>query len=646
MSYRVELKNGVVLFPEGHEDPYQIAFHGVLARRDTCDNCTYYRFPRQGDFTIGDFWGIEQNDVSWNDGNGVSVVLANNKKAEGLLESIKGDFKRIDEVPLEWCMDKGNRIGTETRPSHPNKKYFESLLKYKSFREAVDMSINDKYDIGLVCLFNLNTGNNLTNLALYTTLTDLGYSVLLIEQPNSRYLQLDEKQSRKNIRFLKNPYSQSVSRKKFDEKWEYYELNDQCRMFMVGSDQLWRGLFSRDFDFFFLLEWVRSDKFKMNYSTSFGTEAFDGDDFYRARTAFLLRRINKISVREKSGLDIIKELTGCDATLVLDPVFLCDQKLYDDLSKIGMMRIASKHYVGAYLLDITDKKKDQLYSISNILTNGSYYAMTDYPTPDKIDDNINLLENPAVEEWIAMIKNCDFFITDSFHGVCFAIIFNKQFCVTFDKDNWRGYDRIANVLEIFNLSDRMCTDNCESEIKRLISNRIDFENVNKLLESKRTSSIQYIKDSIKESFEYKGVHTDLDLISEKEFLYRKEMKTVQRNIKMMKACAFVKTFSSRGTSMNEIVAFGSGTCFKRNIEKLQEFYEIHYVCDNDAKKWDKPITDNIMCISPMKLKEMDTPLVIIMVDDIGMSFEIAKQLNELGINNFTHVVNAIRAMED
>ena len=138
-GYSIELKNGSIIKPLAENDPYQRAFHGVLTRNKICENCQYFLFPREGDFTIGDFWGIQENDSSWVKGNGTSVVLVNNEKAKTFLSDIKCSFERCEQVPLEWCMNRGNRINSETRPSHIRKNIFENYLKNGStFREAVE----------------------------------------------------------------------------------------------------------------------------------------------------------------------------------------------------------------------------------------------------------------------------------------------------------------------------------------------------------------------------------------------------------------------------------------------------------------------------------------------------------------------------
>lgn len=72
-------------------DAWKQVFHSRMAFRPSCYRCPYASFPRVGDLTIGDFWGIKsassQELVTFYDRNGVSLVLANTDTGFQLLES-------------------------------------------------------------------------------------------------------------------------------------------------------------------------------------------------------------------------------------------------------------------------------------------------------------------------------------------------------------------------------------------------------------------------------------------------------------------------------------------------------------------------------------------------------------------------------
>ena len=74
--------------------------------RESCYKCPYAGGERPGDFTIGDFWGIDVAGAGLNPHHGISVVIANTSKAESLIPYIKS-VTSWAERPLEEAV-RGN----------------------------------------------------------------------------------------------------------------------------------------------------------------------------------------------------------------------------------------------------------------------------------------------------------------------------------------------------------------------------------------------------------------------------------------------------------------------------------------------------------------------------------------------------------
>ena len=102
----IHKRDGSVLWLDSGTDDYQKAYHNVLLRNKTCEECIYAGFPRQGDITLGDFWGIEQHDPSWNDGKGTNLLYVNSEIGQRLLDTVSENFQRIERVPLQWSRGK------------------------------------------------------------------------------------------------------------------------------------------------------------------------------------------------------------------------------------------------------------------------------------------------------------------------------------------------------------------------------------------------------------------------------------------------------------------------------------------------------------------------------------------------------------
>lgn len=69
-------------YQEGNSSSYLKAFTELLSLNTACGNCLFAKVPRQGDITLGDYWGVEKFDTSLNDGKGTGVILINNKKGD------------------------------------------------------------------------------------------------------------------------------------------------------------------------------------------------------------------------------------------------------------------------------------------------------------------------------------------------------------------------------------------------------------------------------------------------------------------------------------------------------------------------------------------------------------------------------------
>ena len=659
-GYMIELNDGTVIYPNHQSDAYQKAFHNVLARNEVCERCMYTDFPRQGDMTLGDFWGIDRFDASWNDGKGTSLVYLNSEKSVAFFQELvqKHYFKRVKEVPFAWSRNNGNRIGIDGRSGSEKRLRFQRLVKKMDFESAVSYAIEDKYDIGLSVVFNRNIGNNLTNFALYNVLRDLDKEVLIIDA---------QSEGEKDIcdLFLHRWINETdVYRGIY--KSDYFSLNDRCKCFVLGSDQLWRAGFVEGTDYFTCLDWVRDSKYKIAYGTSTGVDFYEGSQ--KDKFTYLLRRINEISVREKSCVLYLKNDLGIDAKQVLDPVFLCDVKKYMDLERMGRIRLPKDKFVAAYMLDIREDLCDVLRHVAHKMTSDNYNLILDTERHFDGDcgNSLTALCEPAVEEWLSSIYNSEFFVTDSFHGVCFAIIFHKQFLVFFGKENWRGYNRIYDLLSEFGLSERIIETFDIEHIDSIIANNIDYDIVQKKLDHKVTDSRQWLMQALFKAKNYNCGMSEADYF--KSFLYDDFVK--EFSIKMSDNISFITeklyaeisknrsysffinmkrresfaTADKWGNNKMEIVGWGAGACFMRNIDRIRTMYNLKYVCDKNPQKWGTVI-NGVECISPKVLSEMGEVCVVIMVDDPGISFQIAEELQQIRIFHYDHVNNWLRTIE-
>lgn len=96
-SPKVTFADGTTVGANDHTGSFIELFRYDVCLRPSCTACRYTSMHREGDFTIGDFWGIEAVMPELDDGKGVSALLVNSDKGEALLAQLS------DELELHAC---------------------------------------------------------------------------------------------------------------------------------------------------------------------------------------------------------------------------------------------------------------------------------------------------------------------------------------------------------------------------------------------------------------------------------------------------------------------------------------------------------------------------------------------------------------
>lgn len=97
-------------------------------------------------------------------------------------------------------------------------------------------------------------------------------------------------------------------------------------------------------------------------------------------------------------------------------------------------------------------------------------------------------------DFVNLIENASFIVTDSFHGTILSINFEKNFYSFTKRDGSAttiDNDRIGTVLQEFELNDRLLNDEFANEL-----GSIDYIRVKSKLENLRESSLNYLKTII------------------------------------------------------------------------------------------------------------------------------------------------------
>ncbi|MBR4889492.1 MAG: polysaccharide pyruvyl transferase family protein [Clostridia bacterium] len=493
----IEFKDGTDYTQRFKDCRFEQAFSGNLISRKSCGTCQFARVPRQGDITIGDFWDVHRIERALDDRKGTSAVLVNTEKGKKALENLS--FLTWKEVPFYNAFVRNNSNVYRFSNTHPGRQqFFDALNTGAAFSDALSTARKSKYDIMLFSIwYAANFGSMMTNFALYKMLTDMGYNCVFADIPDHLW---PTSRVHRDPTFITRRfgYKHFNITGKYKNRTDMKKVNDLADTFLVGSDQLWNYNLCKSAGTYFYLDFVDDNKKKIAYGTSFGHSHFRGNETERRTAGFYLNRFDAVSVREDYAVDLCKDSFGVDAVQVLDPVFMCSKQHY--LSCVQESRLVKdppkNKYLLAYILDPTEEK--QRYLEESAKRMGA--DLLCIPNAQVKDDlrakwRLPILENIDMEDWLYYFSHAEAVVTDSFHGTCFSVIFEKPFVAI--GNEFRGLERFHSLLSSLQLTDRLVFSTQEAEEKdTLFLESIDYAKVNERLAELREYSMAWLRNAL------------------------------------------------------------------------------------------------------------------------------------------------------
>ena len=490
--------NGEIHSVYHRNDDYMRLFLSNRILNDTCYECPFTKYGRQGDITMGDFWGVARHFPQWNYRYGRSVVLANTTVGLEILKNVKDKQLHLHPItkemarqgyPLQFDQQSKTNVPSDRNQILEELRLADSLSTINSkalgFRHLDATTYGEKNVALFGYWYGHNYGAQLTSLALYKQLEALGWRPTLVNFPHSY-----DKENR-FLRSMGVRFTQPLESYK-----DYISLNQHFSSFVIGSDQLWRYLYNRKRGHFFYLDFVHAGKRRISYGTSIGTNPCQAPDDYRKEASYLLRFFTGVSSREREGVEVLKKQYQTDAAFVLDPVFLCSTDTYRQWAEQSTRKLPEGDYVCSYIMDPDDGSMQDLITYISQREQAGMINMLDANNFDKVRQSLtldNIIENLTTEDWLFYIINCKHFITNSFHGLCFALMFNKPFTVV--GNEIRGNSRFTSILNEFGMGQYLL--NTPQDITRVEQlPPVDWNFINKTLNSEQKRSLSWLKNAL------------------------------------------------------------------------------------------------------------------------------------------------------
>ena len=250
-------------------------------------------------------------------------------------------------------------------------------------------------------------------------------------------------------------------------------------VFMTGSDQVWGPTLNGRHDEAYFLSFAK-DRPKVAYAASFGRTDFTEDILVEYKR--LLSSYSKIVVREDSAVSLMERMGVKCAGQALDPTLL--------LTGEEWSRLIRKEIGGKYVLVYQLHNNPQMDSYAKKFAQKAGLPLKRIsPTFHQIRRGGDFVFLPDVGMFLSYIKNCTYFITDSFHGTAFALNFNRQF-IEILPNNKTG-SRNQSILRLTQLQDRILQDYQDFSF---LEKQIDYTGVNAILGKEREKSVSLLKE--------------------------------------------------------------------------------------------------------------------------------------------------------
>lgn len=343
--------------------------------------------------------------------------------------------------------------------------------------------------IGIITLFGyFNYGNRYQNYAVQEIIKNFDYDVkTIVVYGNIKPI------FKTIVYFLMQPFG-SIKAKRYINFYKFSKkhipiqtlirkdlkitnkISEKYHYFVAGSDQIWNPLIrQRERDNFFLRFAER--KQRICISPSFGVSQIPPeyvDDFINGLNGF-----EHLCSRETDGAEIIKNLTGRDAEVLIDPTLALDMKQWSAIFSDVKLK-GEKYIIKAILGDNSSKKNEYIEKLAR--QNGL-----------EIIDIFNHAFSP--EEVLYLISKASIVCTDSFHFTAFSINFNTPFIVfqrEGDKVGSSMYSRLTSLLGMFHLEARVYPSLSLEEALNC-----DFSISNKVLQEEREKIYKFVEMSLK-----------------------------------------------------------------------------------------------------------------------------------------------------
>lgn len=274
----------------------------------------------------------------------------------------------------------------------------------------------------------------------------------------------------------------NISKESYLNINDFKNFNEKYDIYFSGSDQVWNTGWNNGIIPPYYLSFAPDNKPKYAYASSFGLVELNKNDIPVVKK--YLSKYRKISVREQSGLDIINnQLNLNNAIRIIDPTLVMDKKFWSQYETKNKIK---EKYILIYNLKSNDEFENYAKKLSKETGFKLYRFCTRYDQMLKIGKPIII---PDIFEFITLIDNAEYVLTDSFHATAFSInMHTKPICIYPKKYS----SRLNDFLKLVNSEEKCHVKNLNDF--SIAKKDLDYEDIDKILDVEREKVDKFLTE--------------------------------------------------------------------------------------------------------------------------------------------------------
>lgn len=264
---------------------------------------------------------------------------------------------------------------------------------------------------------------------------------------------------------------------KVDRKnWEKYDFA------ITGSDQVWHNWSGKIEELkYFYLQFLPQEK-RISYAASFGFENFPIND--KATHELCLQGMRNISVREKRGFELVKQVSDKDVSVTLDPTLLLTSTLWKKKMNRPKYQVHDKYILIYFLGKIPSICDSYIQQISD---NGNIQIINIF------SEDVLEYYKTTPDEFLWLVNNAYYVVTDSFHACVFSILFHRNLMVFNREENGftNMFTRIETLFDLCGLRNAI-----KDGYACIESQKQNWESIDRKIDHYRNESLLWLKKCI------------------------------------------------------------------------------------------------------------------------------------------------------